>query len=189
MTDRLPPPLLRTVFAVVGVLVVLVAGLGACSSDETDGDPEAFAGEVCRAVTAWQSDLASGAADLRSKAAGDLGQPREALLEFLTVADERTDRLATEVEAAGTPGGEGGADVAREVQARVEDAGRLLDAARSAAERMPGNDPGAVASGAADVAQALAEGTDRIRAPLGGPPESPARRALREAPACRDLTG
>jgi len=175
----------------VGTLLVLLLWAAACSSGDDTVAPEAWAGAVCGAVGSWQEDLGSATSDLQGQAAAatDPAALRDALVASLAASSARTDRLLDELAGAGTPSGEGGEDLAGEVRARVEEARRLFETARTEAEGLPGDDAGAVGRGAADIDRALREGSGAVAAPLGGTAGSPAREALRDEAGCGGLAG
>ena len=168
-----------------------VVWLGACSSGDEAVSPEAWAAAVCGAVASWQEDLGASTSDLQQRAAtaADPAALRDALVSSLAASTARTDRLVEEVADAGTPGGEGGEAVAREVGDRAEEARRLLDTARAEAEALPADDAGALGEGAGNIDRALREGSEALAAPLGGPAGGPARDALRDQAGCGGLAG
>jgi len=122
---------------------VLAAGLlpSSCGDDSVEvGD---YANDLCTALKGWTQDLRDSQAELQAKATPDasLESDRDALEQFVADAVAATDDLKQEVEDAGEPDIDGGADVSDAFQEAVDDTRNQLDEAQDKVAQIPADNP------------------------------------------------
>jgi hypothetical protein len=130
----------------------------------------AWAREVCTGLVGWQERIDTGAAALGRRVApeAELGEARDALVDFLGDAAAATDELVSRVVAAGTPAVAMGRSLARDLRANLERAGRLFAENRTRAGTIPVDDPGAYRDAARRVVADVERGRDEVEEALAG---------------------
>jgi hypothetical protein len=108
------PAMRRAVRAVVFVVVLTLTGCG--DDDRGDIAPEAWAGQVCQALTPWRSEIDAlmVRAQQRMDSAKGPEQAKTGLVELLTGAEAASEQARARVEAAGEPDAGNGRKVAAE---------------------------------------------------------------------------
>jgi hypothetical protein len=134
------------VAALIAAAVLAAFGGAACGGDD-DGaagvPPEQWTGDVCGAMGSWIEDFLARAEDLQASAAGfrNLQQARNEIVEFLTFTVDRTDELLADIDRAGQPAVDDGAEIARALRQNLEPFRDALVDARARAEKLPVDDP------------------------------------------------
>ena len=116
----------------VAALALLAAGCGGDSGGSGTVESRAWAEDVCQSAADWLAENNASAADVQqSQAPPSPEEGRQVMAEFMTDIVERGDEMMGEIEAAGTPDVEGGAEARAEFVSLMQ---QLVDAFRAAAE-------------------------------------------------------
>lgn len=178
------------VLLLVGGVVAVVAATGG-----DDGEPPGdYATDVCGAVGDWQTDLQDEAEGLQGGLeTAEPAEVQDVLVGFLDGAVERTDGLITDIEDAGFPSGDGGEDLAEDLQGGLEQARDLFRTAAEDAEALDPDDRNAFGEGVQRVGENLTEGGQRVEQTFDDLrddyEDTEVSDALSEADACNDLEG
>lgn len=122
---------------------VLLGGCGDDDPDETRVSSRSYVTDVCGAVTTWNDEVQATTQELQ-RAIGeptDLDSVKETTVSFLDEVIEATDRMMTDVEAAGVPDVQDGEQVARRVTTALGDVRDALADARDRVEGLSTADP------------------------------------------------
>ena len=185
------------------VAVCLLAGalaVAGCGGGD-DGDegspaaqPDAWAEDVCTALTDWQQGIEERAQSLQADVfgAGGLAAGRDEVAAFLDDVVGMTDQLRTDIESAGVPAVEDGSALADDLQSGVEDVSGALADAKEDVENAP-LDPQGLETALGDIGATLEQEIGRLAESFAAldqeydVPELDA--AFENAPACAGVQG
>ena len=151
-------PLARLLVLVllVATLAFAAAGCGGGSDSSSSGtDPEAWAADVCGALSTWTNDLRTKSQSLSSdlQSSSELKQVKSKLVTFLDDAKASTQKMVDDVKAAGPPEGKDGTTVQEDLESGLSEARDALDNAESKAEDLDTSNPRAFLTGVGNLGQ------------------------------------
>lgn len=111
----------------------LLAGCGGDSGGADTVEPRAWAEDVCQSAADWLAENNASAAEVQQSAPPSPEEGRQVMSEFMADIVERGDQMMREVEAAGIPDIEGGAEARDEFVSLMQ---QLVDAFRAATEEV-----------------------------------------------------
>jgi hypothetical protein len=188
----------RLFAALALVFVAILAGCGGGNGDGGDGDggapPRQWATDVCGALSTWLEDLQDRQTQVTSDLEGvtDLTEVRGVLVDFLDDAVTETDTMIGEVEAAGTPDVDMGAELQQDFVDGIGQAKTAFEEAKTTAEELPTDNQAEFAQGTSDIeqqlntqSQAIEDAFDELDQKYDVPELD---EAFDEEPACQDFT-
>jgi ABC-type transporter Mla subunit MlaD len=145
-------------FLLAFVLAALALGASGCGGDGGGNDvegasPDQWSGDICTAVADWAQDLQTRAGQ-PPKSTRTIADVREQLVDFIGDVVTRTDRMLTDVEAAGQPSVEDGDKIARDLQARLQSLRTTLVRAKQKVQGLP-DDPSKFGPAAQDLGASI----------------------------------
>ncbi|MDT5028888.1 MAG: hypothetical protein QOE61_5314 [Micromonosporaceae bacterium] len=148
------PKLAGLKVATTAVVVTVVVTLAACGSGTK---PEAWAGQVCDALTPWRAQIAqlNARAQQQMSSAGTPAETRASLLELLAGGQTASETARAAVVAAGAPDVDGGAEVAGRFAASLEKTRDAYAHARAAVAALSTNDASTFYDGVVSVMTTL----------------------------------
>ena len=182
--------------ALASVLVLLAAACGGGDGGggvEGGSEPDAYAADVCGAITNWQERLQSSASTLGSdlQNSSDISAVKGKLVEFMGEAVQSTDQMLNQVEEAGPPDIEQGEAFHRDLVAGLRQARDTFAEAETNAENLPTNNPTAFQQGATELGQTLERQGGEIENTLSEVDEKydsdELDKAFEDDPACKNL--
>jgi len=124
-------------FASIGAALTLALVLAGCGGESSGGDSvdaRGWAQDVCRSAADWLEGNSVSAAEVQQEPEPSSPEAgRRVISEFMADIVERGDEMMGEVEAAGTPDVEGGAEARAEFVSVMQE---LVDAFRTASEEV-----------------------------------------------------
>jgi len=166
-------------------------GGGGSSSSSSGTDPGEWSSTVCGALQTWEDDLKSGSdqlsTDLRSST--DLKAVKQKLVTFLEDARESTQKMVSDVKAAGAPDVKDGPAIQQDLVSGLTGAQNSFDRAVTRAKKLPTNNPQALTAGLTTLAQTIQSeltATGRHFSNLEGKYDvSDLNEAMKDKPACK----
>jgi prophage DNA circulation protein len=148
------------VLLLAATLAVAAAGCGGggdSSSSSSGTKPDKWASSVCGSLQTWEDDLQSGSqqlsADLRSS--GDLKSVKQKLVAFLEDAQQSTEKMVSDVKAAGAPAVKDGPAIQQDLESGLTGAQNSFERAVTQAKKLPTNNPRALTTGLTTLAQTI----------------------------------
>jgi hypothetical protein len=147
------------VLLLAATLAVAAAGCGGgdSSSSSSGTKPDEWASSVCGSLQTWEDDLQSGSrqlsADLRTSS--DLKSVKQKLVAFLEDAQQSTEKMVSDVKAAGAPAVKDGPAIQQDLESGLTGAQNSFERAVTQAKKLPTNNPGALTTGLTTLAQTI----------------------------------
>ena len=169
-----------------------VAALVACGTDSGSAagsakNPEAWAGQVCAALTPWRGQIAqlNARAQQQVTAASTPTQTRDSLLDLLAGGETASETARAAVVAAGAPDVDGGTEVAGRFAASLEQTRDAYADARAELLALSTNDGSMFYAGVASVLSTLNAEYARAGVDTSGLDSVELRTAFDKAESCR----
>lgn len=173
----------RTVVAATtGMAMALV--LSGCGGVE----PKAWASDVCGSVKSMDTTMRKES----KKLVLDMSKPAEtqkSLASMLGTLSDETDRLAGDVEKAGSPDVEDGEQISEKYVGRLEKASAVFAKAEKDLKAADAKDPAALMTTVQKVGTDLRSHAQRVGDPSGAVESPELRKALKADPSCKKLAG
>jgi hypothetical protein len=177
-------------------LAVAAAGCGSSGGTSYSGTkPDAWAADVCGALSTWAHDLKSGSTALsfQVKGAKSVKVVKEKFISFLENAGTSTNTMITKVKAAGPPAVKDGQALQHDLESGLERARASFTKAIAKAKTLPSNNAQAFSRGVtslgSDVEKELAA-TGNEFTKLGGKYKDQAlNEATSKEPSCAKISG
>lgn len=179
-----------------GWIVALAAAvlLGGCGADDPEGaseervPPESYVADLCGAITTWMDDVQALNEELQQQLdPTSLDVVKDTTLSFLDDVIAATDRMLSDVEAAGVPDVDDGGEAARRVSTALGDVRDALAAARDRVEGLSNDDPEAFGSELETIGQDLRESLEDTTGTLESFEVPELEEAADDVPACDQL--
>jgi hypothetical protein len=162
----------KTLPLIAATALFLSACGGGGSSDKASAGN--YASDICNAFTDWTTAIQDRQTDLTAavKPGASPQEGKDALAGFLDAAVKASDTLVQDVEDAGTPDADNGADAAAALKKAAEDARSKLQDSRDKVDQLPTDSPQAFSAAAktfgTDVQSALqsvGQGVQDVKSP------------------------
>jgi len=154
---RLTRPL--ALISMVATLAFAATGCGGGGggSSASGTKPETWSATVCGALQTWEDELKSGSRQLSSdiRSSTDLKSVKQKLVEFLQSAEQSTQKMVDDVKAAGAPAVKDGPAIQQDLESGLTEARDSFQRAVTQAKKLPTNDPRALTTGLASLAQTI----------------------------------
>lgn len=148
------------VLLLAATLAVAAAGCGGggdSSSSSSGTKPDEWASSVCGSLQTWEDDLQSGSqqlsADLRTSS--ELKSVKQKLVAFLEDAQQSTEKMVSDVKAAGAPAVKDGPAIQQDLESGLTGAQNSFERAVTQAKKLPTNNPRALTTGLTTLAQTI----------------------------------
>ena len=187
--------------ALTGLVAALALVAAGCGGEDDGGsgsgaqgvEPDAYAANVCGAISGWQKELQTSVSTMSGKvgASSSPADIKKQLVSFMEAATASTQSMVTKVKGAGTPDVENGEALQRDLVKGLEDAQTAFAAARDDAKSLPENDPVAFQREAQELSATLNREGTAIGQTFNGLSDKYDSDELNEAfdkePACKTL--
>jgi prophage DNA circulation protein len=132
-------------------------GGGGDSSSASGTKPETWSADVCGALQTWEDDLKSGSQQLSSdiRSSTDLKSVKQKLVAFLEDAQKSTEKMVSDVKAAGAPAVKDGPAIQQDLESGLTGAQNSFEHAVTQAKKLPTNNPRALTTGLTTLGQTI----------------------------------
>ena len=180
-----------------GSIVALAAAvlLGGCGADDPEGategervPPESYVSDLCGAITTWMDDVQALNEELQDQLdPTSLDVVKDTTLAFLDDVIAATDRMLSDVQAAGVPDVADGGEAARGVSTALGDVREALAGARDRVEGLSNDDPEAFGSELETIGEDLRDSLEDTTSTLESFEVPELEEAADDVPACDQL--
>ena len=148
------------VLLLAATLAVAAAGCGGggdSSSSSSGTKPDEWASSVCGSLQTWENDLQSGSQQLSADlgASSDLKSVKQKLVAFLEDAQQSTEKMVSDVKAAGAPAVKDGPAIQQDLESGLTGAQNSFERAVTQAKKLPTNNPRALTTGLTTLGQTI----------------------------------
>jgi len=173
----------------VVAVALLLGGCGADDPEETRVSARSYVTDVCGAVTEWNDDVQALTQELQGamEDPADLETVKETTVTFLDESVAATERMLTDVGAAGIPDVPDGEEAARRVTAALGDVRDVIAAARDRVEGLSTADPEGFATELQAVSSDLQTSLQDVVGTLESFEVPELEEAADDVPACDEL--
>jgi hypothetical protein len=178
--------------AALATVVLLASVFTAATSARPaarDTSANAWVAQVCTAMSAWKSHVVQRSTKVSQSNATSLTQLHAVLVSFLAGIVADTDKMIAATDAAGTPSGSHGKEVASALHTGLTRLRGYFAQDLAKAKKLSRTDPQKFSAGASALSAALSKQADQIVASFDAIdkqyPSSELDRALKTQPACR----
>ncbi|MGH8869209.1 MAG: hypothetical protein ACRDYU_14615 [Actinomycetes bacterium] len=169
-----------TAWTAIGVAMALM--LTGCGGVEA----KAWASDVCGSLKSVNSKMEKSAKSMTVNP-GDMKATQKSMVTLLGVAETQSQRLASDVEKAGTPDVEGGEEDANRLVSQLEKAARTFGGAKEKLGKADAEDPQALALAFQSVQKDLAAQGSKVSDPTQALKSKELRTALKKDAACKSV--
>jgi hypothetical protein len=153
-------------------------------------DAATYMEALCTDISTWQTSLTAGNQTFQDAVSTGNPTPEDvkaALETYLTTAVEDTQTLASEIEALGVPGVEGGEDVSTTVVTALNNVATLFQTILDQVQQVDTTNPAAMATALQDLVPQLQQGAQDVAGAFGSIDNSELTAAANDIPACTSI--
>jgi hypothetical protein len=181
----------KTTTRVIGVVLVSVLVLGACSGGSDEVPTDEYVADLCSSMVDWQGEAQQLSTDLQSQvqANQEMGaeERQELIATYLEDLKSETESFIGNVEDAGTPEVEGGEEVADDLLAGFRDLIGVIEDAQAEVDGLTTDDPEAFQSETDQIGNDLQAGFEEIGNGFEAMGGTPIDDAIQEEDSCSEI--